>query len=130
MSKPVKLQPDYNPDYVIQIIQHAKIGRSPEVFAGINLIPPRIVDEWRLAYSDFDDAYKIAMLIYRDHWERKLVHAASSEDPNSRNVMAMAKEMLNRLNTTDKGEAIYSQTTKRKKKSSDNLDIEKILNDM
>ena len=124
------LRPEYDPKYVEQLIAHANIGRSPEVFAGINLIPPRLIDEWRQKYRDFDDAYKIAILVYRDHWERKLINAASSEDGNSKNIMITAKEMLNRLNTNDKGESIYNPLSKRKNKNIDNDDMEKILNDI
>lgn len=105
----------YEQQFVEDIIRNAAKGISPDLFAAHKLMPPRIIDQWREDHIEFDDAYKISMLLYRSYWEDKLL-AAASDDGGNRSMMATAKEMLNRLNTSDKGETIYTPQSSRKKK--------------
>lgn len=115
-------------EYAKLILIAASNGKSPDIFAGNEYISPRLIDEWRDDHIEFDDAYKIALLVYRNYWESKLIQASTDED--GKNMMYTAKEMLSRLSMLDKGEVIYSPNKKPKKKTVDKDDMDTFLNNM
>lgn len=65
----------YSEEYIIALLAHGDQGFSPATFAGAQLIPPHLIDEWRIDYPEFDNAYKICALKEVLYWENQLRYA-------------------------------------------------------
>lgn len=77
----------YRKDYCSKLIFHMSQGRSFNSFAGAIGVGKRTIYRWKLAHSDFEEAYEVGRSKSLDFWEEQLYEGAVGETKANASLM-------------------------------------------